>query len=83
MIEATYSPIEAIVSIVADALDADEPAVFDGGPNKLYNETWNYGNMTARFAAATHVVAHTFRLSRDQRANEVTRCHRGLSTGGR
>ena len=64
LIEATYSPIEAIVSIAA-ALDADKPAVFDSaGTNKLYNETWNYGDVDEAFAAATHVVAHTFPLSR-------------------
>ena len=64
LIDATYSPLAPVVSI-ADALDSDKPVVFESaGTNTLYNESWDYGDVDDAFAAATHVIAHTFRLSR-------------------
>jgi len=64
LIDARYTPLAPIVS-VADALDPDKPAIFaSAGTNKMYNESWNYGDVDTAFANAAHVVSHTFRLSR-------------------
>ena len=64
LIEAAFEPLVPIVSF-DDALDPAKPAIFDSaGTNRMYNESWSYGDPDSAFASAAHVIAETFTLSR-------------------
>jgi 2-furoyl-CoA dehydrogenase large subunit len=63
-IRVEYEPLPPVIDAVA-AIESKDPLVFEElGSNVLWHDTFTYGDVDARFAAARHVLRERFAIHR-------------------